>query len=137
MTKTEHDARSIMEFLGNILLGGIVALAICCIFLFLASAAISAGWLKESAIRQLAVAGCAIGTACGAFCAILRCKNRTLLVGLAVAAVFLLLLLTVGLAVYGEIAPEQGGAALSCGSLCGGAGIGLLCGRTPKKKRKT
>lgn len=137
MTKTEHEARGIVELIGNILLGGILALGICCVLLFLAAAAISAGWLGEGLIRQITAAGCAVGTACGALCAILRCKGKTLIVGLAVAVVFFLLLLTVGAVVYGELSLEQGSILRLCASLCGGGAAGLLCGRPKKKKRRT
>lgn len=136
MTKPE-EARDVVRLLGNILLGGALALAVCCALLFLAAAAISVGWLREELSLQLTVAGCAVGTACGALFAILRCKKRALLVGLSVSAVFFLLLLTAGVLVYGDVALEQGGAALLCGSVCGGAAAGLLCAGPGKKKRKT
>lgn len=133
MTKSE-EARDVLRLLGNILLGGALALAVCCGLLFLAAAAISVGWLKEDASFQITVAACTIGTACGALLAILRCRKRTVLVGLAVAAAFFLLLLSVAMLVYKDIALEQGGAALLCGSLCGGAAVGLLT--TPKKRSR-
>lgn len=134
MTKSE-EARDVVRLLGYILLGGVVALAVCCALLFLAAAAISVGWLKEDASFQITVAACTAGTACGALFAILRCKKRAVLVGLAVAAAFFLLLLSVGMLAYEDMALEQGGAALLCGSLCGGAAVGLLCTRREKKKR--
>ncbi len=136
MTKTEHEVKTVVELIGNILLGGVLALAVCCALLFLASVAISAGWLKEDLISEFAVAGCAVGTACGALCAILRCKSKTLVIGLAVAAVFFLLLLTAGLMAYGQLSLEQGGILRLCASLCGGGAMGLLCGRPRKKKRR-
>lgn len=136
MTKTEHEAKDIIKLLGNIILGGGLALAICCALLFCAAAAISVGWLKEDGITQITVACCAVGTACGALWAIKRCRSRVLVVGLLVSAVFLLLLLTVGVLIYREVLLEQNALAVSCGSLCGGAAMGLLCGRPKKKKRK-
>lgn len=136
MIKTD-EARDVVRLLGNILLGGVLALALCCALLFLAAGAISMGWLKEEMALQLTVTGCAVGTAFGALFAVLRCKKRALLVGLSVSVVFFLLLLTVGLLFYGEVALEQGGAALLCGSLCGGAAVGLLRAGQGKKKRKS
>lgn len=136
MTKTEHEAKDMVKLLGTVLLGGALALAVCCGFLFCAAVAISVGWLKEDAAGHLTVAGCAVGTACGALFAVLRSRSRTLLVGLAVAAVFFLLLLTIGLLGYDTMSLEQGGVALCCGSVCGGAAVGLLCGRPKKKKRR-
>lgn len=134
MTNTE--AKNIMKLMGNILLGGILSLAVCCTLLFCAAAAISVGWLKEEAITQLIVVCCAVGTACGALWAIRRCKRRVLLVGLLVSAVFLLLLLTIGVVCFRSVDLEQGIMAVLCGSVCGGTVMGLLCGRPRKKKRK-
>ena len=48
MTKTEHDTKDIVKVIGTILLGGVLAMAVCCALLFCAAAAISIGWLKES-----------------------------------------------------------------------------------------
>jgi len=136
MTKTEHEEKNIIKLIGNILLGGVLSLAICCALLFGAAAAISVGWLKEGAATQIIVACCAIGTAGGAFWAIRCCKRRVLLVGLLVSAVFLLLLLTVGVVCYRSVELGQGTMAVLCGSVCGGAAMGLLYGRPKKKKRK-
>lgn len=136
MTKTEHETKSVIKLMGIILLGGVLALAICCTLLFCAAAAISVGWLREESMTQLIVVCCAIGTACGAFWSIRRCKRRVLLVGLLVSAVFLLLLLTVGVVCFRSVDLEQGIMAVLCGSGCGGTATGLLCGRPKKKKRK-
>lgn len=136
MTKTEHDGKDLIGLLGNILLGGVSALAVCGALLFCAAAAISAGWLKEGIMTQLTVTCCVVGTGCGAFIAIHRVKKRQLVVGLLVSAVFFLLLLTVGVLVYRDITFEQGALAQLCGSLCGGAVVGLLYRRPNKKKRR-
>lgn len=134
--KTEHDAKNIVQLIGNILLGGVLSLVICCALLFCAAAAISVGWLKEDAVTQIIVVSCALGTACGAFWAIRCCKRRVLLVGLLVSAVFLLLLLTIGVVCFRGVDLEQGFMAVLCGSVCGGTAMGLLCCRPKKKKRK-
>lgn len=136
MTKTEHEAKNIIRLTGNILLGGVLSLAICCTLLFCAAAAISIGWLKEESGVLLIRVCCAVGTACGAFCAIRCCKRRVLLVGLLVSAVFFLLLLTIGVVCYRGVDLEQGVMAVLSGSVCGGAAMGLLCSRPKKKKRK-
>lgn len=133
MTKTERDTKDILKVIGTILLGGVLAMAVCCALLFCAAAAISMGWLKERA--HLTVVCCAVGTACGALWAIRRCKSRVLIVGLLVSAVFFLLLLTMGVLVYQDINLGQEAMAVLCGSLCGGAAMGLICGRPKKKKR--
>lgn len=135
MTKTEYEAKNIIKLMGNILLGGVLSLTICCALIFCAAAAISVGWLKEESITQLIVICCAIGTACGTFWAIRRCRSRVLLVGLLVSAVFLLLLLSIGVLCFRGVDLEQRGMAVLCGSICGGAAMGLLCSRPRKKKR--
>lgn len=135
MAKTEHEAKDIINLLWNILLGGGLALAICCALLFCAAAAISMGWLTEES-TQLTVASCAAGTACGSFWAIRRCGSRVLVVGLLVSAVFFLLLLTVGVLVYRDVSLGEDTLAVFCGGICGGVATGLLCARPKKKKRK-
>lgn len=136
MNKTETEGKNVVELLGNILLGGGIALAVCCVFLFFAALAISTGWLSETTIHQLTVTGCILGTASGALFAIRRSRSRTLLIGLAVAVVFVLLLLTVGILVFEGMSVEQGGFSLILGSLCGGSAVGLIGGKKTKKRRK-
>lgn len=136
MTKSEHEAKDTIKAMGNILLGGVLSLAVCCTLLLCAAAAISVGWLREESMTQLIVVCCAIGTACGAFWAIRCCKRRVLLVGLLVSAVFLLLLLTIGVVCFRGVDLEQGFMAVLCGSVCGGTAMGLFCSRPKKKKRK-
>ena len=88
------------------------------------------------------VVACVLGSFAGGVVAIRRCKARALLVGLAVGAVFFLLLLTVGVLFFETMTPEAGGIGLACGSLCGGAAAGILCGgggkggKGKKKRRK-
>lgn len=135
MTKTGRDTKDIVKVIGTILLGGVLAVAVCCTLLFCAAAVISIGWLKEDSVTQLTVVCCAVGTACGALWAIRRCKSRVLIVGLLVSAVFFLLLLTVGMLAYQNIDLGQGAIAMLCGSACGGIAMGLICGRPKKKKR--
>ena len=119
----------------NILLGGVVALAVCLMFLFLCSIGISGGWLQEGLMYQMAVVSCVIGGFAGAMTAVRRCGSRALIVGLAVGAVFFLLLLTVGVLLFESMSLEAGGLGLLCGGLCGGAAAGLM-GSKPKKKRR-
>ena len=70
---------------------------------------------------------------CG--CPACRSFSRALIVGLAVGAVFFLLLLTVGVLLFESMSLEAGGLGLLCGGLCGGAAAGLM-GSKPKKKRR-
>ena len=136
MRKTEEDQGTrLVRAMTNILLGGVVALAVCLMFLVLCSIGISGGWLQEGLMYQMAVVSCVIGGFAGAMTAVRRCGSRALIVGLAVGAVFFLLLLTVGVLLFESMSLEAGGLGLLCGGLCGGAAAGLM-GSKPKKKRR-
>ena len=136
MRKTEEDQGTrLVRAMTNILLGGVVALAVCLMFLFLCSIGISGGWLQEGLMYQMAVVSCVIGGVAGAMTAVRRGGSRALIVGLAVGAVFFLLLLTVGVLLFESMSLEAGGLGLLCGGLCGGAAAGLM-GSKPKKKRR-
>ena len=136
MRKTEEDQGTrLVRAMTNILLGGVVALAVCLMFLFLCSIGISGGWLQEGLMYQMAVVSCVIGGFAGAMTAVRRCGSLALIVGLAVGAVFFLLLLTVGVLLFESMSLEAGGLGLLCGGLCGGAAAGLM-GSKPKKKRR-
>ena len=136
MRKTEEDQGTrLVRAMTNILLGGVVALAVCLMFLFLCSIGISGGWLQEGLMYQMAVVSCVISGFAGAMTAVRRCGSRALIVGLAVGAVFFLLLLTVGVLLFESMSLEAGGLGLLCGGLCGGAAAGLM-GSKPKKKRR-
>ena len=136
MRKTEEDQGTrLVRAMTNILLGGVVALAVCLMFLFLCSIGISGGWLQEGLMYQMAVVSCVIGGFAGAMTAVRRCGSRALIEGLAVGAVFFLLLLTVGVLLFESMSLEAGGLGLLCGGLCGGAAAGLM-GSKPKKKRR-
>ena len=67
MRKTEEDQGTrLVRAMTNILLGGVVALAVCLMFLFLCSIGISGGWLQEGLMYQMAVVSCVIGGFAGA-----------------------------------------------------------------------
>lgn len=133
----EEQGAKLVRYALDILIGGAVALAVCLVFLLLASAGISVGWLGEKLMYQLTIAGCVLGCFAGGMLAVRRCGARSLLVGLAVGAVHFLLLLTIGLLFYDAMTPEAGGVGLLCGSLCGGVGAGLLGGSRPQRRRKS
>lgn len=136
MRKREEDqsARLIRCGLG-ILLGGVMALAICCLFLLGASVAISSGFGGETLMYQLTIVGCVLGGFGGGLFAAKRCGGA-LLTGLAVGAVLFLLLLTIGALFFETMELEAGGIGLLCGGLCGGAAAGLLNGGKGKPSRK-
>lgn len=118
-----------------ILLGGIIGLLSCFLFLLLCSAGISIGVLDESLMYQLTIVGCVIGGFLGGLWAVGRCRSRTLIVGLSVGFIFYLLLMTGGILVFENNASAERWFGLFCGALCGGALAGLLGGK-PRKKHK-
>ena len=130
----DHGARLVRAMLG-VLLGGVVALAACLVFLLVCSLGISGGWLREGLMYQLAVVGCVVGGFLGSVFAVKRCGSKALVVGLCTGGVFFLLLLTGGVLFFRQVSLEAGGVGLLCGALCGGAAAGIL-GAGPKKKRR-
>ncbi len=143
MRKNEEDqGAKLVRYTVGVLLGGGAALLACALLLLAAALGISRGWLDGGLTYQITVVACVLGSFAGGVVAIRRCKARALLVGLAVGAVFFLLLLTVGVLFFETMTPEAGGIGLACGSLCGGAAAGILCGgggkggKGKKKRRK-
>lgn len=134
--REEDQGTKLVRYVLDVLLGGAAALLSCFVFLFLASFAISRGWLGEGLMYQLTIVGCVVGAFVGGAIAVGRARSRTLIVGLLVGAVLFLLMMTVGLLFYGSIAPEEGGLGLLFGALCGGAAAGILGGKPKKKRRK-
>lgn len=134
--REEEQSAKLVRYLGNILLGGVLALLVCLAVLLLCAVGISSGWLNDRHMVQYTIAGCVIGCAVGGLFAVLRCQARTLLVGLAVGGVFFLLLLTVGLLFYPDMSMGERGVGLLCGALFGGALAGFLGGKPKKKRRK-
>lgn len=136
MRKTEEDqGAKLVKAMAGVLLGGVVALAVCLVFLFLCSVGISGGWLGEGLMYQMTVVGCVVGGFAGAVVAVGRCGSRALIVGLLTGGVFFLLLLSAGVLLFDSMSLENGGLGLLCGGLCGGAAAGIL-GRRPKKKKR-
>ena len=136
MRKKEEDqsARLIRCGLG-VLLGGVIALAICCLFLLGCSVAISSGLAGEELRYQLTIVGCVLGGFGGGMFAVGQCGGG-LLTGLMVGAVLFLLLLTIGALFFETMTLEAGGIGLLCGGLCGGAAAGLLQSGKGKPSRK-
>ena len=94
MGKREEDqgARLIRCGMG-VLLGGILALAVCCLFLLGCSVAVSNGLAGEDLGYQFTIVGCVLGGFSGGLLAVKRC-GCGLLAGLGAGAVLFLLLLT-------------------------------------------
>ena len=101
--KEEEQSAKLIRCGMGLVLGGVAALAVCFVFLLVASAAISGG-----------LAG-------------------ALIVGLTTGGVLFLLLLTIGALCFETVSLEAGGIGLLCGSLCGGAAAGILGGGGKKK----
>ena len=132
----EEQGAKLVRFMSGILLGGVLALLVCLAFLLLCSAGISGGWLSDRHMVQYTIAGCVFGCFAGGLFAVLRCRVKTLLVGLGVGGVFFLLLLTVGLLFYPDMSVGERGPGLLCAALFGGALAGFLGGKPKKKRRK-
>ena len=137
MRKSEEEqSAKLIRLMSSILLGGVLALAVCLVFLFLCSVGISSGWIGDRFMVQCTLAGCVLGSLFGGMFAVLRCRSRTLVVGLGTGAVLFLLLLTIGVLFYPGMSIENRGVGLLCGCLFGGALAGLLGGKPKKKRRK-
>ena len=140
MGKREEDqgARLIRCGMG-VLLGGILALAVCCLFLLGCSVAVSNGLAGEDLGYQFTIVGCVLGGFSGGLLAVKRC-GCGLLAGLGAGAVRFLRRPTVGTVCFESMSLQAGGVGLLCGALCGGAAAGLLAGgrgkKTPRKKRR-
>lgn len=132
----EEQGAKLIRFTGGIILGGVLALLVCLAILLICSVGISGGWMSDRHMMQYTLAGCVLGSLAGGMFAVLRCRTRTLLVGLGVGCVFFLLLLTIGFLFYPGISVETHGLGLLCASLAGGALAGLLGGKQKKKRRK-
>lgn len=132
----EEQGAKLVRIMGGILLGGVLALLICLAALLICSAGISGGWMSDRHMMQYTLAGCVLGSLAGGIFAVLRCRTRTLLVGLGTGCVFFLLLLTIGFLCYPGVSIEKHGFSLLCASLAGGALAGLLGGKPKKKRRK-
>ncbi|MEG1747717.1 MAG: TIGR04086 family membrane protein [Oscillospiraceae bacterium] len=136
MKKQEVPGNPALRGIIEVLIGSIVALGCCLIFLLFCALMMAQGWLPSNILQQLVVAGCIAGTFAGGLFAARRYRGKTLLVGLGVGAVFFLILLTVGILVLKDFSAETKGLPILCGSLCGGALAGLLCAKPQKKHRK-
>ena len=137
MRKNEEEQGSrLIRIMTWVIVGSVVGLLVCLMFLLVCSIGISMGILKEDLMYQLTVIGCAFAGLSGGLWAVSRCRSRTLIIGMAAGAVFYLLLLTIGVLFFESISPDEGGLGLLCGALCGGAVAGILGGR-PRKKRRS
>lgn len=141
MGKREEDQGARLIRCGTgLLLGGVLALAVCCLFLLGCAAAVSGGLAGEELGYQFTIVGCVLGGFCGGLFSVRQCGGG-LLAGLGAGTVLFLLLLTVGALCFESMSLQAGGIGLLCGCLCGGAAAGLFSGRgkkrpTRKKRRK-
>lgn len=97
--------------------GGVAALAVCFVFLLVASAAISGGLAGEELMYQLTIVGCVLGAFAGGLLAVRRCGSRALIVGLTTGGVLFLLLLTIGALCFETVSLEAGASAC-CAAPC-------------------
>ena len=133
--KEEDQGAKLVRCAVGILLGGLLALGVCMLFLLGASVAISGGLLDMVLTYQITIVGCVLGGFCGGLLAVGRCGGG-LAAGLLTGGVLFLLVLTLGALCFRDVSLESGGIGLLCGSLCGGAAAGLLGNGSGKGKRK-
>ena len=119
----------------EVLKGGVLAGLVAILSLLICAAMVSAGVLPVDTMEGAVLAVCTFGTVIGGIYSVRRIGTGALLVGPGVGVVLFLLLLTAGLLVYDGASMEQGGVAIFCACLCGGAIPGIL-GRRPGKKRR-
>ena len=131
----EEQGAKLVRIMSSILLGGVLALAVCLVFLFLCSVGISNGWVSDHYMVQYTLVGCVLGCLIGGVFAVSRCRSKTLLIGLGVGFVVFLLLLTIGLLFYPGMSVEEGGLSLLLACLFGGALAGLLGGKPRRSSR--
>ena len=67
--KEEEQSAKLIRCGMGLVLGGVAALAVCFVFLLVASAAISGGLAGEELMYQLTIVGCVLGACCAAPCA--------------------------------------------------------------------
>ncbi|MCD8375330.1 MAG: TIGR04086 family membrane protein, partial [Oscillospiraceae bacterium] len=78
----EEQGVRLVRFVGSAVLGGLLAAGVALMALFFCSLGVSAGLLSEDYMVQYAFAGCVLGGFAGGLFAALRCRAKTLLVGL-------------------------------------------------------
>lgn len=137
MRKNEDDQTAkLFRSISSILLGGVIAIAVCLLILLLCSVGISGGILNNRAMMQYTVAGCVAGGFSGGLFAVKRIRSKTLFIGLGASIVQFLLILTIGILMYPEISLSEHGLGIAAGCLAGGAIAGFLGGKPKKKRRK-
>ena len=107
--KEEEQSAKLIRCGMGLVLGGVAALAVCFVFLLVASAAISGGLAGEELMYQLTIVGCVLGAFAGGLLAVRRCGSRALIVGLTTGGVLFLLLLTIGALCFETVSLEAGG----------------------------
>lgn len=132
----ETQSAQMIRFMSSVLLGGVLALVICLVFVFFCSIGIASGWLNEHLMLQYTIAGCALGSLIGGLFAVKRFQAKTLLVGLSIGVLIFLFLLIAGMLLYTGVSVESHGFGLACACLVGGVLAGFLGGKQKKKRRR-
>ena len=80
MHKTEEDqGAKLVRVITGVLLGGVLALGVCLVFLFLCAVGVSGGQLSEDLMDRMAIVGCVLGGFAGGLFAVRRCGSASLL----------------------------------------------------------
>jgi len=119
----------------DVLWGSCIAVLSALLILGFAAFLISAGLIADSRMNSVVTAACLVGAFLGGVVAVMRRRLMTLAVGIAVGGVFFILLLTVGLLIFGGGDSPYGSGSILSSCLCGG-GLAGIVGSSPKKKRR-
>ena len=137
MRKKEDDhTAKLVKAMGYVLIGGIFALGICLIILFLFSLGVSSGWLNDRFMIHYTIGGCLIGAFCGATYSVIRTQAMTLIIGFLTSCIQFLLILSIGLLMYSDITLSEHGVGIAASCISGGLLAGFLGGKPKKKRRK-
>ena len=133
--RQEEHAAPWLTAMCQLLKGGVMSAVVGVAALFLCSALVSAGVLREGLMDSAVLASCVAGGLAGGLFAVRGIGARTLLVGIGTGIVQFLLLLSLGFLLYEGASLANGGLHILCACAGGGAIAGILGGK-PKKKRK-
>jgi putative membrane protein (TIGR04086 family) len=124
---------SLQGMIVALLFGGIIALAVCCLLLFICSIMLVAGLIPERIMSSLCIILCGISSLIGGHFAIRRGDGPPLVLGLMTGAFLCILILIIGFSGYPEASLTGTSLWILLSALVGGGIAGLS---KPNKKRK-
>ena len=119
----------------NLLRAGGVGVAAALVVLGVAASLICLGWLDYGRGGGTVIAACLLGGFLSGVFAVGKRKGAALVVGLGAGAVMAVLLLMLGVVLYGAQPAVGSVSSVASACLCGGGLAGVLTGK-PKKRRR-